>query len=320
MRVGGRIQHSHLPRSQRHSIILPKSENLTRLLIEEEHRRHLHAGVQATLYALRRRYWPLDGRNQVRKVLRSCVTCCKLKPPSLEYVMGELPADRVTPARPFSKVGLDYCGPFYVKEKKHRNWNRIKIYVAIFVCFTVKAVHLEVVSDLTTEAFLAAFRRFIARRGMCTDVYSDNGTIFVGANNELKELQTMWTNKQHTQAISAYSAHQGIRWHFIPARAPNFGGLWEAAVKSFKHHLRRVVGASLFTYEEFNTFATEIEAVLNSRPLTSLSSDPNDLLALTPAHFLIGDTLTSLPEQDFRDTAENRLSSWQHIQKVRQHF
>nr|XP_012146525.1 PREDICTED: uncharacterized protein LOC105663276 [Megachile rotundata] len=319
LRVGGRLKHSFIPFPQRHPIILPKSR-VTILIIEAEHRAQLHAGVQNTLHAVRRRYWPIDGRNQVWKALRPCTRCLRARPPPVDYIMGDLPAARVTESRPFTHVGVDYCGPFYVKERKHRNRAKIKVYVAVFVCLAVKAVHLEVVSDLTSEAFIAALKRFIARRGFCTNLYSDNGTNFVGANNELKDLRELIRSDDHQKKVTAFLADKAIAWKFIPPRAPHFGGLWEAAVKAFKHHLVRVVGSELFTFEEFNTLIIQIESILNSRPLTPLSSDPNDLSALTPGHFLIGESLTSLRERDFADTPSNRLSTWQHIQKVKRHF
>ncbi|XP_076660396.1 uncharacterized protein LOC143363742 [Halictus rubicundus] len=181
----------------------------------------------------------------------------------------------------------------------------------------LRAVHLEVVGDLTTDAFLSALKRFIARRGICSNIYSDNGTNFVGANNELNELHRVL---REDERVNRFVSDKKISWHFMPALSPHFGGLWEAAVKSFKHHLRRVVGDQLFTYEQFVTFVTEIEGILNSRPLTPLSSDPNDPAALTPAHFLIGTAITSVPEADFTASPSNRLSNWQHIQKVKQDF
>ncbi|XP_076230255.1 uncharacterized protein LOC143175832 [Nomia melanderi] len=181
----------------------------------------------------------------------------------------------------------------------------------------MKAVHLEVVSDMTTEAFIAALKRFISRRGICRNIYSDNGTNFVGANNELTRL---YQDLQGDDVLRHFLTDKEMSWHFIPSISPNFGGLWEAAVKSFKHHLRRVMGDNLYTFEHFNTIVIEIEAILNSRPLTPLSSDPNDPSALTPAHFLIGNSLTGMPETNFHDVPSNRLSSWQHAQKVKQDF
>ncbi|XP_068972383.1 uncharacterized protein [Bombus flavifrons] len=319
LRVGGRLGHSPMPFSQKHPIILPKS-SVTAHIIEHEHLLNLHSGTQATLYALRRTYWPIDGRSQVWSTLKKCVRCCRANPPPVDYVMGDLPAARITESRPFTNVGIDYCGPFYIKERKDRNRRKIKTYVAIFVCLAVKAVHIELVSDLTSEAFIAALRRFIARRGFCATIYSDNGTNFVGANNELRELRNLLQADDHKVKVQSFLADRRIEWRFIPPNSPHFGGLWEAAVKSFKRHLRRVAGNELLTFENFNTLIIEIESILNSRPLTPISSDPNDLLVLTPGHFLIGDSLTSIRERDFRDTPTNRLSSWQHIQKLKQHF
>lgn len=320
VRVGGRLRHASASDNQKHPIILPRRHHITELLIRYEHLRNYHSGVQTTLYALRRKYWILDGRNQVRQIIRACTRCHHVDPRMTSCQMGDLPRVRVTEARPFLNVGIDYCGPFFIKERKFRNRGRIKVYVAVFVCLAVKAVHLELVSDMTTDGFIAALKRFIARRGFCRNIYSDNGTNFVGANNELKEIKQLLQSTEHRQTMSKHLADQGINWHFMPPQSPNFGGVWEAAVKSFKRHMKRVVGDKLFTFEELNTFIAEVEAILNSRPLTPISSDPNDLLVLTPGHFLIGNSLTSAPEHDLQQTPSNRLSTWQHIQKVKQDF
>ncbi|XP_076660691.1 uncharacterized protein LOC143364065 [Halictus rubicundus] len=290
---------------------------VTNLIIHNAHIEHHHSGLTSTLYNVRQQYWPIDGKNTTRKILRNCVKCFRVNPPTTRYTMGNLPADRVTETRPFTNIGVDYCGPFFIKERKFRNRAKIKVYVAVFICFSTKAIHLEVVSDMTTEAFVAALKRFIARRGICKNIYSDNGTNFVGANNDLTELSRVL---REDKRVRRFLEDKEISWHFMPALSPHFGGLWEAAVKSFKHHLKRVVGDELFTYEQFATFVTEIEAILNSRPLTPLSSDPNDPQALTPGHFLIGSAMTSLPEVNFNETSSNRLSKWQHIQKVKHDF
>ncbi|XP_017796989.1 PREDICTED: uncharacterized protein LOC108578215 [Habropoda laboriosa] len=229
LQVGDRLKHSFMPFSQKHPIILPKA-HLTTKIIEHEHRTQLHAGVQTTLYAIRRCYWPIDGRSQVWSVLKKCVRCCRANPPPVEYIMGNLPEARITESRPFTHVGVDYCGPFYIKEKRHRNRKQIKVYVAVFICLAVKAVHLELVSDITSEAFLAALRRFISRRGFCAHIYSDNGTNFTGANNELRELQKMLRTEEHQQSLTEFLTERSIQWHFIPLQTPHFGGLWEAAV------------------------------------------------------------------------------------------
>ncbi|XP_033218216.1 uncharacterized protein LOC117173684 [Belonocnema kinseyi] len=151
-------------------------------------------------------------------------------------------------------------------------------------------------------------------------IYSDNGINFVGAKNKLNELYSFLNSDEHNKKVESYLIVQGIEWHFSPPRTPHFGGIWEAAVKPLKHHMLRTIGDTLFTYEELNTYMCEIEAVLNSRPLTPMSSDPSDLCALTPGHFLIGQPITSIPALDFSQTPTNRISSWQHIQKLKGDF
>ncbi|KAK2579108.1 hypothetical protein KPH14_000886 [Odynerus spinipes] len=148
----------------------------------------------------------------------------------------------------------------------------------------------------------------------------ERNSLPLGANRQLQELYEILANEQSKNKLIHYCTDRGITWHFSPPSAPHFGGLWEAGVKSFKTHLHRTVGDTLFTYEQLNTYVIEIEAILNSRPITPLSSDPNDLDALTPNHFLIGGLLANMPEKDFVDTSSNRLSTWQHIYKVKQHF
>ncbi|XP_043487517.1 uncharacterized protein LOC122514647 [Polistes fuscatus] len=308
LRVGGRLARSNLPYEQRHPALLPKDHTITNAIIREKHHQIGHGGTQATLNALRESFWPINGRSSVKRVIYKCITCRRLKPATPQYPMSDLPASRLLPNRPFIHTGVDFCGPLFIKERQHRNRGRAKIYVAVFVCFSTKAVHLELVNDLTTEAFLAALRRFMARRGKCSDIYSDNATNFVGAANELEAR------------VSRSLVNEGIKWHFIPPRSPHFGGLWEAAVKSFKYHLVRIIGETLLSYEALLTYVLEIEAILNSRPITPLSNDPNDLRALTPGHFLIGNSFTSLPEDEYRDIPSGRLSQWQHVQQMRQHF
>ncbi|XP_044014015.1 uncharacterized protein LOC122856410 [Aphidius gifuensis] len=235
--------------------------------------------------------------------------------------MGNLPKARVNEAIPFTIVGVDFCGPFLVKEKKERNRIKVKIYVAVFVCLVIKAVHLEMVSDLTTDCFIAALKRFVARRGYPTDIYSDNGLNFQGANNELIKLQDQLKSNDAQNKLQEFFNTKKIQWHFTPPLSPHFGGLWEAAVKSFKHHFKRVIKPDiLLSQEEFNTLIIEIEAILNSRPLTPISTDPNDFMVLSPGHFLIGHALTTIRDHDYNNIPMNRLSRWQLIEQIKQEF
>lgn len=196
----------------------------------------------------------------------------------------------------------------------------MKVYVAVFVCMVTKAIHLKIVTDLTTDAFLGCLRRFFAQRGKCKALYSDNATNFKGAKNELEELYSLLDSKKSKEKIMTTLTNDKIEWHFIPPRTPHFGGVWEAAVRSLKHHLRRTVGETLLCYEEFETILCEIETILNSRPLTPMSADPSDLMVLTPAHFLIGQSFQTIPSVGYSEQKVNRLSVWHHIQKMKLDF
>ena len=232
LRVGGRISHSKLSYTKMHPIILHGSHPITKLIIEGEHSRLMHAGPTLLMASLSRRFHVIGFRKAVRSVTRQCVTCrCHSVRPS-NQLLGQLPAEGVTPESVFTKVGVDYAGPFQIKHGAVRKPTVIKAYICLFVCLAVKAVHLEIVSDLTTEAFIAALRRFSARRGCPSLIWSDHGTNFVGANRELKELSTFLNNQITQREISEFCCDHSIEWKYIPERAPHFGGLWESAVKS----------------------------------------------------------------------------------------
>ncbi|XP_018343842.1 PREDICTED: uncharacterized protein LOC108749566 [Trachymyrmex septentrionalis] len=161
-------------------------------------------------------------------------------------------------------------------------------------------------------------KRFVSRRGISHSLYSDCGTNFVGADKSLKTLFTQ--NSQENQHISALLAQDRTQWNFNPPSAPHMGSKWEAVVKSLKYHLRRTIGETLLTFEETTTLLTQIEAILNSRPLEPLSDDPDDISALTPGHFLIGSALTTVPEPSLEDLVISRLSRWQFIQQRVQQY
>ena len=148
----------------------------------------------------------------------------------------------------------------------------IKAYICVFVSLSVKAVHLEAVSNLTSESFIATLRRFVAHRGYPTLIWSDNGTNFVGANREIKESYGYLKQQQVNGTISEFCSSHSIEWHFILEHGPNFGGLWKVALKSAKIHLRRIVGDVKLSFEELTTLLTQIEACLNSRPLVYTNS------------------------------------------------
>lgn len=190
----------------------------------------------------------------------------------------------------------------------------------MFVCFVTKCVHIELVTSLSTDAYLMTLKRFISRRGNPTLIYSDNATNFLGARNQLKELHEFFKSKQVSESIREFLSTLEIEFKFIPPRSPHWGGLWESAIKGAKYHIKRLLGNANLTYEQFSTVLAQIEAILNSRPLCPLSNDPNDLRCLTPGHFLIGTALSAYPERDLSHLPENRLNFFQQLSKKQQTF
>lgn len=321
IRVGGRLNNADAPYNQKHPYILCNKNPLTRLIIRFEHERLMHAGPQAVLASIRCEFWILNGRNVVKGVIRQCVRCFKAHPKIICPKMGDLPCSRVTANRPFTICGVDFAGPFLVKDGITRSRTLVKCYLCVFVCFTTKASHLELVSDMSLEAFLNALKRFISRRGIPNEIHSDNGSNFKGAANELDKVYKYVTNNNSNSAnIQHFLQVNNIKWFFIPPRSPHFGGLWEACVKSAKFHLKRILSNTNLTFEQFYTIIVQIEAILNSRPITPLSDNIDDLEPLTPAHFLIGQMTTALPQKDLVRLPINRITNYQRLQQITQHF
>lgn len=272
--------------------------------MQQAHHTTLCGGTQLMMAFIRSHYWIRCIRAEARRIVHRCVKCIRQAGMTSKQIMGDLPIDRLRPARPFVKTGVDLAGPINIRAvEKSRMITRnssavlnqeLKGYVCIFVCLVTRAVHLEPVMDISAEAFLAAYKRFTARRGVSEIIYSDNGTNFVRADKDLKMAVKSWQEN----SVQDYISWNGTQWNFITPSAPHQGGLWEAAVKRMKLHLKKIMGAEKYSYEALSTLLADIEACLNSRPICAMSDDPNDMIALTPSHFLIGEPLKlPLPER-----------------------
>lgn len=319
MRVGGRLKNSDLSFNEKHPIILPNKHHFTKLVILSAHLQTLHGATQLTMSHVRKTYWIVNARKTIASTIHRCITCHRQRAKFTEQLMADLPAARVRISKPFTHVGVDFCGPFQVRASKGRGIKANKAWVAVFVCLCVKAIHLELVSDLSTEAFLAAFRRFISRRGLPTCMYSDCGTNFIGAIRVIKQKQNEY-DAFITQTTITALTNENIEWKFNPPASPHFGGLFEAGVKSTKFHLKRVLGNANLTFEEFYTVLTQIEACLNSRPLVPQTNDPNDLTVITPGHFLTGDSLLALPEPSIEKEIVAIGQRFRYCRKLRDEF
>ena len=318
--VGGRLQHADISEEKKHPVILSPKDVYTKLLFSKYHHDLMHGGPTIMLSHSGEMFHVIGAKKLARQICQSCVTCRRVAAKAGPQVMGQLPSSRLNPDYAFFHVGLDFAGPYLIREGYIRRPTRIKTYLAVFVCFKTKAVHLEIVKDASTESLISCLKRFCSRRGRPLVIHSDNGTNFIGAKNDLAELYSTLQTEKTQNTINSYLLQQKVSWETIPVKAPHFGGLWEAAVKSAKFHLKRVLGEQAFTYDELETMICEVEACLNSRPLGALASHPMDgTVPLTPGHFLIGRPIKAYPVTKINYDPPPSLR-WAHCQKMIQLF
>lgn len=257
-------------------------------MLNHAHEMTHHGGTQIMMQFIRKKFWIPKLRFEARMFTKTCVPCVRQAQNTASQIMAELPEARVKPAPPFQHVGVDMAGPYLMRVSEKMNTNTrarslpdMKGWIAVFVCLVTRAVHLEAVEGMSSEDFLVAYTKFTSRRGDPEKIYSDHGTNFIGANNELNDALISWQDKK----VQQYVHLRGSEWHFITPSAPHEGGIWEAAVKQMKHHLKRVMGVQKYSFQGISALLAGVEACLNSRPLCKMSDDPEDQEPLTPGHF-----------------------------------
>lgn len=289
-------------------IVLPSKHEVVDRLIHERHLQFLHAGVQVVLIDIRQRFWIMRGRKTVRQVISKCVRCKRYSAKPIQTAPIPLPEDRVREAAVFEIVGVDLCGPLILR-------GGVKSWVVLYTCAVYRALHLELVTSLSTKSFLLSLRRFIARRGRPHTIYSDNGTNFVGSENLFKSID--W------RAIQVEASVRRITWKFNPPSAAWWGGFWERLIQIIKNLLRRVLGKSSLNYEEMMSMLCDCESTVNSRPLTYVSEDTDDLIPLTPAMFLQDIQMVGVPDLDLLDRVDlNKRITYQQTlrEQLRKRF
>ena len=289
-RCGGRISNSDFSYATKHPILLPRDHPYTLLAIREAHTRVLHNGVKETLTELRAKYWVVKARMSIKSVISKCNLCrrygglaFKAPPPP------PLPSFRVTELLPFSYTGVDYAGPLYVRpDYPAQPRCEQKVWICLYTCCITRAVHIDIVSDLSTPSFIRCLKRFISRRGMPYRMISDNGSTFKSAARVLQKIVA-------DNTVSQYLGSRKIKWSFNIEKAPWWGGIFERMIGLTKKCLRKIIGRAKFSFDELLTAVTEIEFVLNSRPISYVSSSDLDE-PLTPFHLLVGRRLSTLPD------------------------
>ena len=281
-RCRGRLANAGLPTCTVFPILLDTKSHITHLIVMACHERIMHGGVKDTLTELRSKYWIVKGRSFVKKLLQRCVVCRRIHGnPFPSPRSPSLPGFRVQESPPFSYTGVDFAGPLYVKSGEGKVW------ICLYTCCSSRAVHLEVVSDLTAEAFIRCFRRFVARRGIPRRIISDNGT-FKAATKTISKIVK-------DPVVHGFLTDRRVQWTFNLERAPWWGGLFERMVGVMKRCLKKSIGQAKVTLDELTTIIAEVEITLNSRPLTYLYAEELEE-PLTPSHLLVGRRLYNLPD------------------------
>ena len=304
IRVGGRTGE--------HPIIVPTTHPVSQVLVLHYHGIS-HSGLEWTLSLIRQEYWIPRARPLVRKVINQCVVCRRLYAKPNTQIMANLPLERLQSDIPvFTNSGVDVFGPILIRNYR----SDIKRYGLLFTCMSVRAIHIEKLNSLDTDSFINAFRRFIARRGTCRKVFSDNGTNFVSAEKTLR----LAMKEVDMKRVQAYAAMQSVEWEFIPPSAPHMGGAWERMIGTVK----RVMKAVLFTESRLNdeileTIFCEIEMIVNNRPLSKFSDHHSDLSPLTPNHLMLLKGGPNYPIGKF-DKDDVYRRRWRHVQHVADRF
>ena len=318
LRCRGRLSNADLPYSTKCPILLNTKHHLTQLIVRQCHLTVKHGGVKETLTELRSLYWIIRGRNFVRKLLRQCVICRRFTgKPYQAPLAPPLPEFRVTEAPPFMFTGVDFAGPLYVRDSEEKVW------LCLYTCCVTRAVHLEIVPGLSAQSFILCFRRFTARRGLPQRMILDNAKRFESA-------ERLIATTLNDPTVKRYFSNLQLTWSFNLAKAPWQGGFFERLIQSAKRCLKRTIGNSKLSYDELQTAVTEVELVLNSRPLSYVLTEDLEE-PLTPSHLITGLRLLSLqgvtskqpedPDYQVAPSSPTDLSRrMQHFNRILNHF
>ncbi|XP_061886479.1 uncharacterized protein LOC133637538 [Entelurus aequoreus] len=319
LRVGGRIIRSGLEAKEMNPIILPGTNYITTLLVRHHHEKVNHQGRHFTEGAVRESgLWIVGAKRCIGKVINKCVTCKKLRGKFEEQIMSDLPVDRLRLEPPFSYVGLDIFGPWEVFTRRTRGGQaNSKRWAVLFTCLCTRAVHIEVVEEMSSSSFINALRRFFALRGPAKQLRSDCGTNFIGAHKEIT------TSVPDENKVQQYLQEHKCTWVFNPPHSSHMGGVWERMIGLARRILDNMLlqaGRAQLTHEILTTFLAEVTAIMNARPLIPVSSDPEHPFILSPAMLLTQKTHAVPPICDNIDQKEMLKSHWKRVQFLADNF
>ena len=319
IRVGGRIRKSDMEYSIKHPILLPRYGHITSAIVYFFHHKIGHAGRGMTINEIRNQgFWVISCSSVVKSMISKCVECRRQRGKVCQQKMGDLPAERLSEEPPFTYCGIDMFGPFLVKDgRKH-----LKRYGVMITCMSSRAIHLETTNSMNTDSFILSLRRFINRRGNVRSILTDNGSNFVGASMEMKKA---FREMDH-ESINNFLMELGgewISWKRNPPYASNMGGVWERQIRSSRSILSSLLkshGESL-TDESLRTLLTEVECIVNSRPITYESINDNSLMPLSPMNLLSMKTKIGMPPPgNFKKEDMYCRKQWRRVQHLCNEF
>ena len=314
--VGGRLRNmkgdDQWRQPSMHPMLLPPDHDVTKLIVKEYHE-IAHQGTEWTLSLVRYKFWITKPRSVIKKVRKDCRVCRRLFNRPVNQKMADLPEARTQVTKPFAHVGIDCFGPFYVQQGRAQ----VKRWGCVYTCLNMRAVHIEKLDSLDTDSFINAFRRFMARRDTPNKVWSDNGTNFVGGCPELiKCMQELDEDK-----IARFGLERDVEWNFNPPHASHMGGVWERQIRSIRRILIVLLSkhADKLSSEVLETFFCEVEAIINSRPLTKMSEDVTDAGTLSPCQLLmLNEAMGDFPGEFH--SGDKYRKRWKFIQYLANQF
>ena len=322
IRVGGRLRNSPLTFQEKHPVLLPKGHHLSELVIRHFHHKVHHQGRQITSGAVREGgYWVIGAHRMISRLIESCVTCKRLRGPTLTQHMANLPTDRLEACPPFTNVGLDVFGPWEITTRRLRGGAvNAKRWGLIITCLSSRAIHIEVLESMDASSFICALRHFFAIRGPVAKIRCDQGTNFVGGKSQLEDALL----EMDQSRVQKFTAEQGCEWVFNPPHASHFGGVWERQIGTVRRVLDAMllkIGRSQLTHELLVTLMAEVTGIVNSRPIATIPSDTEEPQPLTPAMLLTMKTrpLAPTPGQFVRQDLYAR-NWWRKAQYLADQF
>ncbi|KAK3096683.1 hypothetical protein FSP39_002345 [Pinctada imbricata] len=284
LRVGGRISNANISSEEANPLIIP-NHHIATLICRHYHAKVYHQGRTLTEGSIRNAgYWLIGGKRIVSSSIYKCVRCRRLRGRQTDQRMADLPFERLDPAPPFTYIGIDVFGPWTVSARKTRGGQvNSKRWGLIFTCMVVRAVHIEVLDEMSSSCFINALRRFCALRGEVKVIHSDRGTNFIGST---KDLNANVINIED-RPVKSYLTEHGINWVFNPPHSSHTGGVWERMIGVARRILDSILlDVKHLTHDVITTLMAEVTSIINARPLTPLTTDPEVPFPLTPSTLL----------------------------------